>query len=93
MTAIASAGWGRRTCGQPAGDVDGSGRGQDAAAAGVLGEELVELSFEPLVEPESDLPDPELELPLSDLSDLPDSLEEESLFAATPPPPERLSVR
>lgn len=88
MTAAASAGWGRRTCGQPVGDVDGSGRGQDAAAAGVLGEELVELSFEPAVELESDLPDPELPL-----SDLPDSLEEESLFAATPPPPERLSVR
>jgi hypothetical protein len=73
------------------GDVDGSGCGQEAAAAGALDEELAELSFEPLVELESDLLDPDE--PVSDLSDLPDSLEEESLFAATPPPPERLSVR
>jgi hypothetical protein len=60
------------------------GQSQDAAAAGVLDDEEldeldVELSFEPLLdEPESDLAE---------------SLVAASLLAATPPPPERLSVR
>jgi hypothetical protein len=59
---------------------------QDAAAAGVLAEEepAVALSFEPLLdEPLLDEPD----------SLLLESLLSESLLAATPPPPERLSVR
>jgi hypothetical protein len=66
-------------------------------AAGAADDELEvlddEVSFAPPVdEPESDLP--ASDLPESDLpeSDLPESLFE-SVPAATPPPPERLSVR